>query len=145
MSQETIGTNNGQQMRVDFDISKIFIWKNRYSSANYTNSTYNPYDQLVPGMALGRVSATGEVKRLNSTANDGSQYPCGIMLSDIEVAEGDTENVAFCIAGDVAESKIIFHGTDTLNTVVGGRIYRDWFHLLGIKPVPTQENTKFDN
>lgn len=144
MSSEEIVSNNGQQAKVNFDISKIFIWKNRYSSANYTNSTYDA-EQLVPGTVLGQIASTREVVKLDKNATDGSQLPCGILLSDIEIPEGDTELVAFCIAGDVAEEQLAFITGTTLNTVIEDRTVRGWLHLLGIKPVATSENTGYDN
>jgi hypothetical protein len=146
MSSNNVALNNGQQAIINTDLSKIFIWNNRYSKATYTNSTYAPLT-LAAGTVMGRISANQQIIPLKSAATDGSQTPVGILANDITVADGASAEVAFCVSGDVAEEKLIFQGSDTLNTVVGTRILRD--HIggatVGIKLVAGTELTGYDN
>ena len=146
MSQ-TVALNNGVQAIIHNDVSKIFIRDNRYESADYTNSDeYDPVT-LTAGTLLGRVHASGKVVPLTSGASDGSQFPVGILKQTVTVEEGDTREVTFCVAGDVAEGKIIFQGSDTLETVVSSRRLRDRIaaDTVGIKLVPSTELTEDDN
>lgn len=146
MSKNTIGLNNGQQLTVTTDISKIFIWNNRYKSYPCANSAYGSLT-LLAGTLMGTVAATGWVKPLASGASDGSQFPTGILAEDITIDGGDLVNVDLCVEGDVAEEQIIFQGTDNLNTTVSSRRLRDRIgsDTVGIKLVTTTSNQTFDN
>lgn len=138
--------NNGQQAITNYDLSKIFIGGNRYDKANYTNSGYDPVT-LSAGTLMGRVSANQKIVPHVSTASDGSQYPVGILASEVTVDDGDTVELYFCTAGDVAEGKVILGGSDTLDTVISGRSIRDRIaaDTVGIKLVAGTEMTAIDN
>jgi hypothetical protein len=146
MSQ-TVALNNGAQAIIHTDLSKIFIRDNRYDSFQYTNSDeYDPVT-LSAGTLMGRIHASGKVVPLESGASDGSQFPIGILKETVTVEEGDTRDIMLCVAGDVAEDKIIFQGSDTLNTVVSSRRLRDRIgsDTVGIKLVSVTEMTSEDN
>lgn len=133
-------------LNTNYDVSKIFIWNNRYNRASYTNSGEDPVT-LPKGTVLGRVTTGGKVKPFTSGASDGSQQPVGILADDYIVAPSATVIIMFCDGGDVAEEKLIFQGGDSLTTVVTGQgIVRD---LIGknttIKLVAGTELTGFDN
>ncbi len=140
--------NTGQQITTDYDLSKIFIWENRYEGDNYVNnSNYSPIT-LLAGTVMGRVSATGVIVPCLASAVDGSQIPVGILAQDIiGLVGGGTKSAAICIAGDVAEDKVIFYYSDTLETVVSGRRYRDRIQgdTAGIVLRKRTEMTDFDN
>jgi len=147
MSTQTIVLNTGQQAIIDTDLAKIFVGQNRYEKANYTNSTYDPID-LVVGMVMGRVSATGLIKPLASGASDGSQFPVGVLAHTITVDDGETQELYFCVAGDVVADQLIFDGSDTLDTVISSRRLRDRIgaDTVGIKLITQNtEMTDFDN
>lgn len=147
MSLLTEQANNGQQANFKRDLSKIFLWGNRYESVNYTNGTGSE-KTLPAGLVMGRISASGLLLPLQSDAVDGSQLPVGVLAADYTVANGATQEVSICVAGDVEESKLIFeNGTDTLATVVAARRLRDRLaaDTLGIKLVVSDELTDFDN
>lgn len=146
MSDNNTVLNNGQQAITNYDVSKIFIWENRFDKANYTNSTYDAVT-LSAGTLMGRVATTREIVPCVSTAVDGSQYPVGVLAQDATVEEGDTVELAFCVAGDVAEEKVILSGSDTMNTVISGRIIRDRIaaDTVGVKLVAGTELTGYDN
>jgi hypothetical protein len=147
MSKNTIVLNTGQQLTVTTDLSKIFVWNNRYESGTYNNSTYETVD-LLQGTVMGRIAATGLLVPLESDAADGSQYPVGILASDYSVEEGEEQELAICVAGDVDETLLVFaKDGDDLDTVISGRQIRDRIgaDTVGVKLVGGTEHTKFDN
>lgn len=143
MSDQTI-SGGGKQLKVNTDLSRIFLWENRYNTGNFNNATYDPLE-MSAGQLLGRIASTQGLKICSSAATDGSQYPVGILNSDITIEQGDEVPVAFCNYGDVAEDKIIFHNSDTLDTVVSGQSLRDRIHLMGVRLVSSDEQTGYDN
>lgn len=146
MSSQTIVLNTGQQAIIDTDLSRIFLWENRYSKGNYTNSTYDDL-QINAGTLLGRVAATQELLPHDSSATDGSQFPVGVLSETTTVAAGDTKELAFCNYGDVAEEKVLLASGDTLSTLIDDRSIRDRIaaDTVGIRLVPGVEMTAFDN
>lgn len=139
-------SNTGQQLFVEYDLGKIFIRDNRYSKGNYTNATYDDVN-LSAGTVLGRVAATGKIAKFDSAASNGLQYPIGILADNYTVAEGETQELAFCDTGDVAEEKLIFQNSDDLDTVVDGKNVRDRIgsDSVGLRLVSTTQNTISDN
>jgi len=145
----TLVSSNSNSGHVRYDVSKIFLFGLRTDRADFDWEN-NGYDlDLVPGLVLGRVSATGKLVPFDSTANDGSQLPIGILYGDLGTLEaGDTLVIecTYAIAGDVQSTKLVFaNGTDTLNTVVSSRQVRDHLALLGFKLVTSTEMTAYDN
>jgi hypothetical protein len=146
MSTNSIVLNNGQELFVNFDVSKIFIWGNRYENAPYINSTYNDVT-LLAGTLMGRVSANGYIKPLTSGASDGSQFPVGILANDVVVVAGSLVSLPICNDGDVREDLVIFQSGDNMDTVVSSRRLRDRISsdTVGIRLVPNTEMTGVDN
>lgn len=146
MSNQNITNNTGNQLWINTNTAKIFVWGNRYTSADYTNSSYDDVT-LAEGTLMGRIATTQEVVPLESGASDGSQYPIGVLLGGGVIPAGDTVAVTFCVAGDVEESLIVFQGSDDLDTVVDGRSLRDRIgaDTVGIKLVAGTDLTNYDN
>lgn len=144
MSQ-TIGINNGQQLTVNTDTSKIFLWDNRFDKGSYTNSTYDAVT-ISAGTVLG-MTTTGALVPFTSGASNGSQYIVGILNEDHVLEAGETKEVYFCVYGDVAEEMLIFQGSDDLETVVDGRRVKEKIgsETVGIKLIASTDLTKFDN
>lgn len=130
------------------DVSKIFLGNNQTIANSYVNNTsYDPIT-LLAGTVLGRVATTGVLVPSISTASDGSQNVVGILGQDLQVDAGDTVNALVFVSGRVAQEKVIlWKSTDTLDTVVNGRQYRDKIggETVGIKLVATSENSYADN
>lgn len=146
MSKSTIRLDNGQTLFVEFDLGKIFVRDNRYGKGNYTNSTYDT-EELEAGTVLGRVASTGKIAKYDAGASDGTQYPIGVLADNYSIEEGETKELAYCNAGDVVEDKLIFQGSDDLDTVVSGKTVRDRIgsDTVGIQLVSSTENTISDN
>ena len=147
MSTVSTVLNNGQQAISNFELSKIFILNNRYENDNYiNNSSYDPIT-ILAGTLMGRIASTGVLVPLNASANDGSQFPLGILAQDLVVPGSTTVQGTICVSGDVAQEKVILFFGNTLDTVVSGRRLRDLIgaSTVGIKLVPGTEMTQFDN
>lgn len=146
MSQEEV-LNNGQQSITNTDLSKIFVFNNRYETMSFTNDDVYDDVQLQAGMVMGRIASTNKVVQLVKGASDGSQYPIGVLLNDLLVQEGDTVNVSVCVSGDVAEEKLIFLSGTALTDVVESKTIRDRIgsDTVGIKLVAATELTGYDN
>ena len=144
MSQ-TIGINNGQQLTVNTDTSKIFLWNNRFDKGSYTNSTYDAVT-ILAGTVVGMTTA-GALVPFTSGASNGSQYIVGILNEDHVLEAGETKEVYFCVYGDVAEEMLIFQGSDDLETVVDSRRVREKIasETVGIKLIASTDLTKIDN
>ena len=110
----------GAYLYIDYDLSKLFLWDNRYENGTINNSGYSDVTYN-PGTVLGRVASTGYLVPFDSTASDGSQYVIGVLNDGIIVPAGGKSYVAYCVSGDVAVDQLILNGSDTLDTVVTGR------------------------
>lgn len=145
MSSQTVPLNTGQQMIVHTDLSKTFLWNRRSQPGQINNSDlYDPVT-IPEGTVMGRISATGLLTPFTSGASDGSQWPIGVLVDTHIIDEGDTHNVFICDDGDVAAEKLVFDGSDDLDTVVDGRQVRDWLKVTGIKVITATELTATDN
>lgn len=147
MSSANQVLNTGQQAITNYDTSKIFIGRNDYKKAVYTNGTGASID-LVAGTVLGKITASGKLLPLKSDAVDGSQIPVGVLAHDITVANAATVNLTYCISGKVVQNKLIFlKAGDTVDTVVTGRTLGDRVAAdsAGIILVVSTELSDFDN
>ena len=138
-------------LQTKFDVSKIFVFNNRFSTVTLNNASGGT-KSFAPGLTVARIAATGKVVPFDGTAVNGAQIPIGILASDvIDLPDTNDIDVSVCVGGDVSEPKIILEagtldsvvtiGTGTENT----RIVRDMIQSLFIKIVPTDELTNFDN
>jgi len=143
MSQSIV-YNNGQQMIINTDTSKVFLWNRRSQPCNIINSGGAPVTYL-EGQVMGRISASGNIIPCVAAAVDGSQFPIGVLIDGLTVAAGATVPCFICDDGDVASELLIFNGAETLSTVVSGRQMRDWLKLAGIKLVAGVDLTGYAN
>lgn len=140
---KVIETRN--QLGYDYDFSKLFLFENRYRKINVVASGADVV--LEQGMLIGTIGATGKGVIMKSASVDGSELPTGICAEDITVVDGTNEDVLICIGGHVDEDKLVFDGTDDLDTNVDDRTYRDRIasDTLGIYLVSSQELSAEDN
>jgi hypothetical protein len=141
--QSLDGTN---QAINKYNTAKLFLWNNRYDKATFSNASGDTVT-LAAGTLMGRIATTQKVVALDSSASDGSQFPVGILASDYIVEDGDSVDVTYCVAGDVAEELVILAYGDEFSTAISGRSIRDRIasDTVGIKLVTTEELTDFDN
>ena len=140
-------SKTGNFLHTDYDVSKIFVFSNRYESGVLLNAS-GAIKSFVPGTLMGRVTASGKLVPVASAAADGSQFPVGILKTaadDLAIAGEKTVNV--CISGDVVESKVVLDGADTMDTIIDARPIKDRIaaDTMGIKLVDSFELTGVDN
>lgn len=151
MSTQSTPLNTSKQVITNTDLSKVFIGDNRYQDGNFLNNSGYDDLALVAGTVVGRIAATGKLVPYVHTANDGSQYPVGVLAHDFEIDSSATkDNVTICDFGDLAEHMVVFiagSGTtlDSLATNAGGRSVKDLMQAQGLKIVPGTHLTGYDN
>lgn len=118
MSTVTIVNSTSNQFHADYDISKIFVFGNRYQQASFYNGTGSTAS-FAAGTVVGRMASTGKITICDSTATDGSQIPVGILKTAItDLAHEASTDANYCLKGDVVASKLIFSGEEALDTMV---------------------------
>ncbi|KKQ06409.1 MAG: hypothetical protein US15_C0012G0007 [Candidatus Moranbacteria bacterium GW2011_GWF1_36_4] len=159
MSTGTVVNSTSNQLHVDYDVSKVFVFGNRYNKGLYDEPSSGAEYTLLQGTILGRIAATGKLKICSVASTDGSQFPIGVVKESVTMASGATSvSVSYCIKGDVVEEKLLFAGSETLNSIVtvedgstpaGDTTYtkrlRDLIQSIGIVLVASTEMTLFDN
>lgn len=100
---------------------KVFLFANAYINGDYANIS-GAEEDVACGQVMGRVAATGKIVVCKSTAVDGSQQPRFIQVQELLAVPiaGTVDNIAPCNGGHVNVNEIVFDGTDTIDTLVGG-------------------------
>lgn len=122
---------------------------NRSITVTYINVSGSEEDVVV-GQVMGVIAASGKWTVCKSGASDGSQYPRGIYIGDGILQAEDQEEVEGAVilnAGDVNKSLVVFNGTDTFDTLVGGVRMEEQLIALsqGMKLVTVNDNSVYDN
>ena len=140
-----INESNFQANHIDQSI--LILGNNDFITGTYTNGTGSE-KTIEAGTVFGRIHASGLLLPLESDATDGSQFPVGILVEPITVANGASKTLTLCNGGDVEESKLVFeNGTDDLDTVVSARNLRDRIaaDTKGIRLFNSDELSAYDN
>lgn len=146
MSTVTNTVNTTNQMVNNYNTTKVFIGENTFENGTYTNGTGSSAT-LVAGTLMGRVSASGILIPLVAAATDNSQFPVGVLVNNVTVADTASAAISICVSGRVNANALVLHSGNTLETVISGRRLRDRIagDTLGIKLTVSTENTSFDN
>lgn len=72
-------------------------------------------ENFVAGTVLGKITASGKLKKVDSTASDGSQKIYGILLEDIDASTAD-KIASIGLTGEYNKQAMVFGGTDTTAT-----------------------------
>lgn len=99
-----------------FDTSKIFL--GGYVTDKGTYTAGGAEADLGAGTIVGRVTATGKIKPCDSSAEDGSQVPIGILFTSYVVPASTDQTVTYAIRGDVDAAKLTYADGDDEDTVV---------------------------
>lgn len=67
------------------------------------------------GTVLGKITASGKLKIVNSANVDGSQVPYGVLLEDCD-ASGSDKTCLVALSGEFNQAAMVFGGTDTYTT-----------------------------
>jgi hypothetical protein len=147
MSKQTTKVQDGNSLFVENDVSKLLLGFNEFDSGDVTASGADVV--LTEGMILGQISATGKLVVMASASVDGSQFPFGIVIKDKTVVDGTTEELTVVTKGRIDETKLVFDGSDDLDTAVGAatfqRTYRALLNDLGFTLKASIEMTTPDN
>jgi uncharacterized cupredoxin-like copper-binding protein len=146
MSDVTNVLNTGSEQFNNYDRTKLLLGGNDYVKRDYTNSTYVDVT-LSAGQLMGVIAATDKVVPCTSGASDGSQLPIGVLANDVTVEAGETLFLSICVSGQIAREKVLFSGSDNMDTVVSSRRYEDRIlsDTAGIILSEGDELTGFDN
>ncbi len=144
MSSNSVSFNNGQQLQVNTNLAKLFPFEKEMLLYQYTNSGY--VDKTLPaGTVMGVVANTGEVVPCVSTANNGSQWPVGILARDYTIVAGESNNVSIMVKGWVRKDMLIFQGSETIQTAFSNRRFFELLLQAGIFPQTTVSCTNYEN
>ena len=133
-------------LSTNYDVSQVFLGRNRYKNYTYTNSTGSTVT-LVPGTLLGLILATNLLLPHISSATDGSEQPIGVCADTYVVPTGTSVLVTLCNRGEVNQNKVVLGAGDTMATVVrtvstgGGTIEQLILKNTDIELVPSIELT----
>lgn len=146
MSSQQFSAPGSNQAIIKTDVAKIFVRDNRYQKGNHLNNgNYNPL-VLVAGTVMGRIGTTGYLVPLFTLANDGSQFPVGILAHDVSIASGVTKEITIVDFGDVVADQVVFYYSgQNLDSVVSSRRVKDYLQAQGIKLITATELTQYDN
>ncbi len=107
MSSNEITSNQSNALFVNTDTSKTFIVIKATERESYiNNSTYNPIT-LYAGTVLGRIQASGIIVPWRNDVTDGSQFPIGVLGSDMQIDSGDTVAALLVTEARMAAEKVI--------------------------------------
>ena len=145
MGVEQISSTNNQQI-TDYDVSKFLLGGNEFVDIDLTASGEVV---LLEGMIMGKVGATGLLLACDKDATDGSQFPVGVVVQAKTIADTETKSIRLVNKGSIAEDKLNFLDTETLDTLIGAannqRSYRDYMNDLGLILKTGVELTAVDN
>ena len=148
MAKVTTQTITSNQLHVDYNVGKIFVWDNKHKEGNLRNSTGGILT-FEPGTLLGRESDTGDYVILRSAVGTkGENTPAGILATSVvDLADAASAPVHVCIFGEVVKDKVIFEGADGFNTIVALKTLEERIQsdTMGIKLVNSTSMTKPDN
>jgi len=60
---------------------------------------------LTAGEIVGKITASGKIKALNTAGSDGSEVPFGIMVNDVTASGSDVTDLVY-IAGEININKV---------------------------------------
>lgn len=109
------------QATYDLDRSKLLVFGNSFiQDATYRNVSGGA-ESVAEGQLMGVIKTSGKWTVCKSGASDGSEIPRGIFLDTLtDIADvTDVSNVTLVNGGKVNVAKLVFNGTDTLDTNVG--------------------------
>ena len=137
----------GNFITADTNRAKIFIFQNEFNTGTLLNASGDE-KTFMAGLLLGRVHASGSVVPWSAVATDGSQYPIGILATNVTLANNATADIRYCINGDVNGGELILDvNGQTLDSVVSDRRLRDRIEAdtKGIRLIDVVDQTFLDN
>ena len=117
---QTVRFASDRQLIVTEQVKRIFLFGNTTVDGTYKNITAG-LETVRMGQVMGKVAATGKWVICKSAAIDGSAIPRAVMPEEITDATAAQEVLVSLIdGGEINKAGLVFDGTDTLDTLVGG-------------------------
>ena len=146
-SDITIRNQQANFSTADIDRAKTFVYDNEFERGTLINLSGAAKDFPI-GLVLGRDGTTRNLKPVQAAGNDGSQFPVGILATDVSaLANNGTIEVDICIFGDVNSANVSVDGSDTLDSEVSDRTIADRIKsdTKGIRLITIGDQTFADN
>lgn len=117
---QTVRLATDRQLIVTEQVKRIFLFGNTTVDGTYKNITAG-LETVKMGQVMGKVAATGKWVICKSGATDGSQIPRTVSPEEItDATAGQEVLVSLIDGGEINKAGLVFNGTDTLDTLVGG-------------------------
>lgn len=132
------------------DISNIFTEIGKTKKVTFKNLTGAELT-LVGGEVIGTIKDAGandgKSVMLVKAATNGSQFPVGVNMSDVTLANNAEFDITIVISGGVSRDKLIFVAGTAITDAISLRTIEDRLgsDTLGIKVESVTELTKYDN
>ena len=144
MAKVETKVNAENQMFTDYDVSQLLLGNNSFVSGTF--AAYGTDMVIDPGTVVARLTTTGEFVPLDTSATDGTQYPVGLLIKQLTVADGGKADTQIVNKGKINENLIRFWNSGQgLDTIVDNRSIFDWLNDIGFEIEGSDELTKVDN
>jgi len=136
--------NTRNQLYTNISSDKILLGNNSF--AERTFGAYGTDMVIDAGTIVARLPGSGEIVPWKADATDGTQYPAGLLLEQLTVADGEKVDTTIVNKGKVAREQIRFwYAGQDFSSVVDNRRVEDWLLDLGLEIEAADELTEFDN
>lgn len=120
MSKEgIINVNEENHAYMDITKKRVFLYDNDYVTETLKNETGSEktYEK---GTVVAKDPADGKIVQHDATAQDGTEFPVGVLAETVTIPDTNEEGVQVCIGGEVAENHLVLTGSQTLDgTAIG--------------------------
>lgn len=142
MNDKIISTQrdaNNNQSTVDYERRHIFLFGNRYGKVEITASA----DVALP---IGTVITNEGAFGFTSEADNEIDGIIGVVSHAVEILNGNTAEVNYCLSGELDQNLLILTGASSLqSTGASGKTIEQVLNALGFVLFDVTENSKFDN
>ena len=133
------------QSTADYNLSRIFIFDNRFVEGIFKNTSGATADHQ-GCMLVARSTAVVDGLIPVTTLNLADVIGVSAYDGTVSLANNATANINYCSKGTIDGTMLILPATVTLNTVVGNKTLRDVLESLGLHvDTSAVDNTKYDN
>ncbi len=123
--------------------TNLALGDNEWITGSYTDSGAG--STISEGALMGRIQATQKLVLCDPAAVDGSEYPVGVAMEEVEVSAGATVTLTLINKGRVAKDELSLKSGVALTDEVGDRTLEDQIEILGISLKGGTELTNYDN
>jgi len=137
------------QATFDTNREKLVLFSPNFLQEKTYRNVSGGLESVAIGQVMGVIAASGKWTVCKSAAVDGSQIPRSVMYTELtDVADAtDVLNVNLVNGGEVKKSLVLFDGSDSLDTLIGGVRMEDLLiaNGVGLTLKGVEDDTKIDN